>query len=107
MGTYEIQIGRHTISNGGQNTAFESGMLLGALQAWSVRPDGVVSLLSISKLERLGFRMLYDLLGEWVVISPKGGSRLVFKSDTGRCDRFPFVYLDDPETQAFFDVARG
>ena len=34
VGTYETQIGLHTISNGGQNTASESGMLFGALQAW-------------------------------------------------------------------------
>ena len=38
MGTYyETQVGLHTNSNGGQNTASESGKLLGALQAWSVQ----------------------------------------------------------------------
>ena len=30
MGTYETQIGLHTISNWGQNTASKSGKLLGA-----------------------------------------------------------------------------
>ena len=64
------------------------------------------NLLSIPELERLGFRILNDSLGEWVVISPKGGVRLVFKRDTERCDRFPDVYLDGPETQAFFGVVR-
>ena len=78
MGTYETQIGLHTTSNGGQNTASESGKLLGALQAWLVR-NGVANLLSILELERLGFRDLYDSLGEWVVISLKGGARLIFK----------------------------
>ena len=53
------------------------------------------------------FRILYGSLEEWVVISPKGGARLVFERDTGRCDSFPFVYLDDPAKQAFFDVTRG
>ena len=105
MGTYETQIGLHTISNGGQNTASESGMLLGGLQAWLVR-SGVANLLSIPELERLGFRILYDSLGEWVVISPKGGARLVFKRETGRCDRFPFVYLDDLVAQAVMVLNR-
>ena len=78
LGTCETQVGLHTISNGGQNTTSESGMLLGALQAWLVR-NGVANLLSILELERLGFRDLYDSLGEWVVISLKGGARLIFK----------------------------
>ena len=73
MGTCETQIGLHAICNGGQNTASESDILLGALQAWLVR-NGVANLLSIHELERLGFRILHDSLGEWVVISPKGGA---------------------------------
>ena len=88
MGTYETQIGLHTISNGEQNTAFESGKLLGPLQAWSVR-NGVANILSLPELERLGFRIMYGTLDEWVVISPKGGAHIIFKRDTGRCDRFP------------------
>ena len=68
--TYEAQIGLHTISNGGHNTASESGMLLGAIEAWLVR-SGVANLLSIPELERRGFRILN-------VISPKGGARLIF-----------------------------
>ena len=46
MGTYETQIGLHTISNWGQNTASESGKLLGALQAWLLC-SGAANLLSI------------------------------------------------------------
>ena len=64
----------HIISNWGQNTASESGVLLGALQVWLVR-SVVANLLSIPEL---GFRMLYDSLGEWAVISPKGGAQLGF-----------------------------
>ena len=105
MGIYETQIGLHTISNWGQNTASESGELLGALQAWLVR-NGVANLLSLPELERLGFSITYDTLEEWFVISPKGGAHIIFKRDTGRCKGFPFVYLDDAATQAFFDVAR-
>ena len=68
--------------------------------------SGVANLLSIPELERLGSRILHDLLGEWVVISRKGRPQLVFKKDAGRCDRFLFVHSDDPVTQAFFGVAR-
>ena len=104
MGTYETQLGIHTISNGGQNTASESGKLLGPLQAWLVR-NGVANRLSLPELERLGSRLVYDTLNEWVVISPKGGARIIFKRDTGRYARFPFVYLDNAATQAFLDTA--
>ena len=105
LGTYETQVGLHTISNGGQNTASESGLLLGALQAWLVR-NGVANLGSLPALERLGFRIKYDTLDEWVVISPKGGATIVFKRDTGRCDRFPYVFLDDPAAEDFYGCAR-
>ena len=64
-------------------------MLWGGIQAWLVR-SGVANLLSIPELERLGFRIMYDSLGEWVVISLKGGARLVFKRGAERCDMFPF-----------------
>ena len=78
---YEIQLALHTISNAGQNTASENGKLLEALQAWLVR-NGVANLLSLPELERLGFRIMYDTLDEWTVISPNGGARIVFKRDT-------------------------
>lgn len=52
---FETHVGLHTISNGGQNTASESGFLLGAMPAWLVR-SGVANLLSIPDLERRGFR---------------------------------------------------
>ena len=55
----------------------------------------------------MGFRIMYDTLDEWVVISPERGARIIFKRDTGRCDRFSFVYLDDAATQAFLDTAHG
>ena len=105
--TYETQIGLHTISNGGQNTASKSGMLLGGIEAWLVR-SWVANLLSISELERRGFRIQSDTFGERVVTSPGGGAQLGFERqrDTGRCDRFPFVYLDNPKVPEFFDVVR-
>ena len=105
MGTYETKIELHSISNLRQNTASESGKLLGALQALFVR-DWVANLCSLLELERLEFRIKYDTLDEWVVIFPKGGARIVFKRDKKRCDRFPLVYLDDAATEAFFKTAR-
>ena len=68
--------------------------------------NGMVNLCSLPELERLGFRITYETLEEWVVTSPEGGARIIFKRDIGRCEGFPFVYLDDAVTQAFFDVAR-
>ena len=98
---YETQIGLHAISNSGQNTASESGMLLGAIKAWLVR-SGVANLLFIPELERLGFRIQSDTFGDWVVTSPGGGAQLVFKgTPEDTYDRFPFVYLDDPKVQEF------
>ena len=70
MGTYETQIGLNTISNGGQKIVSESGKLLGALQVWLVR-NGRANLLSLPEFERLGFRITYDTLEEWVGISSK------------------------------------
>jgi len=68
---YETQVGLHTISNGGQNTACEIGWLLGALEAWLVR-TWVANLLSIPELERKGFRVQSDTFADWVVTSPVG-----------------------------------
>eukprot|EP00970_Alexandrium_tamarense_P013771 scaffold3678_cov106-Alexandrium_tamarense.AAC.5 len=45
---------------------------------------------SIGELEKLGFLVAYHTNGEWVVTSPKG-ERIVFKRDTGLCDRLPYV----------------
>ena len=80
MGTYETQIGLHTISNWGQNTEHvsESGKLLGTLQAWLVR-NGVANLLSLPESERLGFRITYVTLEEWVVTSRRGMGALFSK----------------------------
>ena len=79
-----------SVMGGRIHIASKSGKLLGALQVWLVR-NGVANLLSLPELERLGFRIMHDTLDEWVVISPKGGARIIFKRDTGRCDRFPFL----------------
>ena len=68
--------------------------------------NGVANLCSLPALERLGFHVKYDTLDEWVVTSPKGGATIVFKRDTGRCDRFPYVFSDDPATEDFFVAAR-
>ena len=65
----------------------------------------VANPLSIPELERKGFRVQSDTFADWVVTSP-GGTKIVFKRDTGRCDRFPFVDLNDPEVIELFGEIR-
>ena len=62
---------------------------------------GVANLLSIPELERRGFRVQADIFTDLVVTS-QGGTETVFKRDTGRCDRFPFVKLNDPKIIELF-----
>ena len=92
---YKTQMGLHTISNGGASTACEYGYILGTIESWLVR-TGIANLLSIPAIEKKGFRVQSDTCADWVITSP-GGTRIVFKRDTGRCDRFPYVDLRDPE----------
>ena len=100
---YQTQMGLNTISNGGPSTACEYGDILGAIEAWLVC-TGIANLLSIPAIERKGFRVQSDTHADWIVTSP-GGTRIVFKQDTGRWDRFPYVDLRDPEiAQLFGDI---
>jgi hypothetical protein len=46
-----------------------------------------------------------DTFADWVVTSP-GGTNIAFKKDAGRCDRFPFVDLNDPEVIELFGEIR-
>lgn len=49
----------------------------------------------------MGFISELHTLRDWVVTSP-GGTQIVFKQDTGRCDRFPYVDICDPEVERLF-----
>ena len=51
------------------------------------------------------FRVQSDTHADWSVTSP-GGTRIVFKRDTGRCDRFPYVDLRDPDIEQLFGEIR-
>ena len=104
--TCKTQIGLHTISNGGGRIPPPKIQIYWgpSRPGYGVR-SGMAKLLSIPKLERRGFRIQLDTFGDWVVISPRGRGQLVFQRDTGRCDRLPFVDLDDPkQVQEFFDA---
>ena len=59
------------------------------IEVW-YNPNGIANLLSMGELEKLGFLVAYHTNGEWVVTSPKG-ERIIFKRDTGLCDRLPYV----------------
>ena len=49
--------------------------------------------------------MQSDTFSDWIVTLP-GGTRIVFKRDTGRCNRFPYVDLRDPEIVRLFGEIR-
>ena len=98
--SYETQMRLHLISNGGPSTASEWGLIFGAYGAWIV-PTGVANLWSAPELERKGFIVESHTHRNWAVTSP-GGLRIEFQHDTGRCDGFPFLYLNDPAVVQFF-----
>ena len=96
---YETQMGLHLVSNGGDSTASEWGLIFGAYGAWVV-PTGVANLWSWPELERKGFVVEAHTHHAPAVTSP-GGLRIEFQHDTGRCEGFPFLYLDDPAVVHF------
>ena len=61
--TFQTQIGIHTMSNGGQNTACEVRMLMGAIKAWLVR-SVFANLFFIAELERRGFQIQTDTFAD-------------------------------------------
>lgn len=92
----------HTISNGGPSTASKYRFTIGEIEAWLVR-TGIANLLSIPAIERKGFIVESHTLRDWVVTS-LGGTRVVFRQDIGRCDRFPFVDLRDPAIERYLAI---
>ena len=64
--------------------------------------QGIANLLLLPQLERDGFRVSYDTTSDWVITCPdgpdgthNGGTRLTLKRDTGLCDRFPYLDMED------------
>merc|ERR1712115_519351 len=74
---YETQMGLHSVSNGGDSTASEWGLIFGAYGAWVV-PTGVANLWSWPELERKGFVVEAHTHRAPSVTSP-GGLRIEFQ----------------------------
>ena len=51
---------------------------------------GIANLLSIPQLEEDRFKVRDDTNGDWIVTSPSGED-IVFKRDTGLCNRMPYI----------------
>ena len=74
--------------NAGVTTSNEKGWF-GTFKMW-INKKGIANLLSIPQLEDDGFRIIYDTLKEWVLITPEGKT-IVFQRDTGLCNRMPYI----------------
>ena len=64
-----------------------------------INEGGIANLLSISQLEKDGFRITSDTHGEWIVHSPRD-EKLVFKRDTGTLENMPYIDVRDT-TESF------
>ena len=78
--------------NAGVTICKEQGYY-GAFKMWLNR-NGIANLLSIPQLERDGYTVDYNTKRNWVVTTPEG-KEIVFKRDTGLCDRMPYIDLRD------------
>ena len=58
-------------------------------EVW-LNKKGVADLLSTPVLEAAGYLVFTHNHGNWVVTSPKG-KKIVFKRDTGVCNRMPYI----------------
>ena len=84
----KVGVTLHAKCNAGEVFSNEQGVLLDMFNMWLVK-NGIANLLSVNCLERDGFRVTSDSLGDWLVTSPDSGV-LKFKSDTGVCEGFPY-----------------
>lgn len=88
--------------NAGVTTSNEKGTFGGQFDLWLNR-NGIANLLSIPQLEEDGYVINYSTHGEWVVTTPQG-KEIVFKRDTGLCNRMP--YIDMREHQGAFAMVQ-
>ena len=63
---------------------------LGMFEMW-VNESRIANLLSIPQLEKDGFRVVTDTLGEWVVYTPQG-EKIVFMKDTSLCNKMLYLH---------------
>ncbi len=81
--------------NGGTVFSTEKGILLDMFSMWLVK-NGIVNFLSVLCLEREGCQITYGTNTLWVVSFPNG-LKLKFKKDTGICEGFSYVDLENLE----------
>ena len=75
--------------------------MLDMFYMWLVQ-NGIANLLSIPCLERDGFRVSYDTNTCWLVHCPDG-MILKFKKDTGVCEGFPYIDLENLDDHIITD----
>ena len=68
----------------------------GTLGVW-LNKQGLTNILSIPLLEKTGYRVTYDTLGDWEVHSATGETT-TFQRDVGMCERMPYVDLHSSQT---------
>ena len=56
----------------------------------------IANLLYVGQLEEDAFVVDYNTKRNWVAVTPDG-TRIVFKRDTGRCKRFPYIEMGSQE----------
>jgi len=78
--------------NAGVTVCKEQGYL-GVFKMWLNR-NGIANLLSIPQLEEDGYVIDYNTKRDWTVTTPQG-KRIIFKRDTGLCNRMPYIDLED------------
>ena len=91
--------------NAGTIFSNEKGILLNMFSMWLVR-NGIANLLSVPCLEREGCQITYDTNASWVVRCPNGLT-LQFKKDTGVCEGFPYVDLENLKEHVISDSRSG
>ncbi len=72
---------------------------------WLVQ-NGIANLLSVPYLEQQGCQITYGTNTFWAVSFPNG-LKLKFKKDTGVCERFPYVNLENLEEHVISDRMSG
>ena len=91
--------------NAGTIFSNEKGVLLDMFSMWLVR-NGIANLLSVPCLEREGCQITYDTKTAWIVSCPNG-LKLKFKKDTGVCEGFPYVDLENLQEHVLSDRRSG
>ena len=87
---HEVEVYLKGHCNAGVTTCKEQGYY-GVFKMWLNR-NGIANLLSIPQLEQDGYIINYNTKRDWVVTTSQG-KEIIFKRDTGLCDRMPYIDL--------------